>query len=205
MIALRQTTLQQVPVRIHMIQDVSGSTQSELPTIQYETQRFAESVANRNNPYDFMRISAFSGYSNANTLEFESIPGYFQPANRALKEDACKRMRQWKSKGMTAIYDAVRIAHEDIIQIVRKAHYPSLNIVVVITDEEDNASRLQVSQMGFPSSYVHFAAIGVGRCSLSSLESLAAYATSTHHIYSFQDLFKALSIALLRIQERVIV
>lgn len=203
---IRQTlaSAQQVPLNIHLVQDVSGSTQSDLPTIQYETQRFVENVSRRYNPYDLMRISSFSGYTIYDQLEFDSLPGYFQPANRMLSQDAFNRMKSWNSKGMTAIYDAVIVAHQDLQGMVRQIPFRSLNIVIVITDGYDNASKKLPSEMGFPNSYTHLAAIGVGSCSQSSLQTLSNYATSTHHIYSFNDLFQALSVVLLKVQQRVI-
>lgn len=105
---------------------------------------------------------------------------------------------------MSAIYDAVITAHQDLLGMVRQSPFQSINIVIVITDGHDNASKNLPSEMGFPNSCTHLVAIGVGSCSQSSLQTLSNYATSTHHIYSFNDLFQALSVVLLRVQQRII-
>lgn len=57
MITQSHSAFVQVPLTIHIIQDASYSTQSELSTIQVETQRFVESIASRNNPYDLIRMN----------------------------------------------------------------------------------------------------------------------------------------------------
>jgi len=68
---------------------------------------------------------------------------------------------------------------------------------MAITDGEDNNSRNSLNDLHyFEDIDVHLVVIGVGSSSARELRNLSRYATSTHSIDHFDDLFHAMSIAI---------
>jgi hypothetical protein len=200
---LQEDTALLTPWVFHPLIDVSGSAESDIPIIRTTMEQIINHLHLRHNPRDLMRLSCFSGYK-GDCLQIKSTPGYFQTADRQACDEAILQLRQWKSRGATAIYDSVRCVHQDILYQIDRIAYPSLNVLLLITDGDDNESVFEPEHMGFPNSRTLLAVIGVGSHSLSSLETLSPYAKFVYPIASFEELLSKLSIVMEKIYQCVL-
>lgn len=99
--------------------------------------------------------------------------------------------------GGTALYDAIRIASAELQRFDQRLPLQFLKVVMAITDGQDTCSEAKLRDLAyFNSTDLHLAVIGVGSSATREISQLAPYATSTHTIDNFGDLYRALTVSI---------
>ncbi|AKV71177.1 VWA domain-containing protein [Microcystis panniformis] len=153
-------------------------------------------------PSDFVSVTAFKDRRN--------IFGPPQPLNvvKMDNESHVAALCQWVNNlrndgGSTALYDAIKIASSELVAMDSYLPYQYLKLVLAITDGGDNNSNTRLQDLSyFLNSNLCLSVIGVGSSASSQLSSISRYATSTHSIGNFGDLYQAMTISLGVVIER---
>lgn len=185
-----------LPWRLNILLDVSGSMDgAPLATAKKGIETFLANVARRNHPGDWATASCFSGYVNTKgeRLYYWTMDSYCRMDSmgsvRALSAFVSRWHAVWHG---TALYDAIVEASRDLLAHVRRLGTHAIDVVIAVTDGEDNGSQRDPQSIGYPNDNLSLGLIGVGRNALSELRRLEGQATSTHHIRDFGDLYGAM-------------
>lgn len=152
-------------------------------------------------PSDFVALTAFQG---RNDIYKPAKPlGVVKMDQRRHVEALADWIGGLKNDGgSTAIYDAVEITAKRLNGIDQQLRNPRLKIVLAVTDGKDNDSMNSSSDLSFFNvTDLNLSVIEVGTS--SKLRKLRRYATTTHRIIGFEDLFHEISVAIQQIIEKV--
>ena len=155
----------------------------------------------KGHPSDFVALTAFQG---KNDIHKPGKPlGVVQMSQGPDVEALADWIGQLKNDGgSTAVYDAVEITAKRLNNIDRQLRNPRLKVVLAVTDGKDNDSRNSSSDLSFFNvTDLNLSVIEVGTS--SKLRRLRRYATTTHRISGFEDLFHEISVAIRQVIEEV--
>ena len=194
----------EIPWRINMLLDVSTSMDKNdrIKKAKCGVGTFLWNVwQQRRNPNDRVKASCFSGYTNNNgSLYYKATNEYCRVACRQGLGTLIKSVQGWDtvSKG-TALYNAIRTASSDLAEFSCRCSVPGINVVIAVTDGEDNAGRLKPKSLRSLPAGLDLALIGVGPSALKELKRAQKYAAVTRSIDDFKDLYAAMSLCLAKI------
>jgi|SRR5215208_2662438 len=155
-------------------------------------------------PSDFIALTAFK--------DKDEIFGPPSPLREVKMDQSghvdalCQWVDRLKNDGKaTALHDAIVIASDEVQEIDSRLANDYLKIIVAITDGEDNDSRTPLSQLQyFRTTDLHLAVIAAGNTASPELRALDKFATSTHAIDRFDELFYAITITVEEIIEKTV-
>lgn len=197
-----------VPWRLNILLDVSGSMDEENRLVKAKKgiETFLSNVSlRRQNPDDWVTASCFSGYVKTKNedLYYRTMDNYCRIANRNSLASLMHFINNWEPVWSgTALYDAIVVASNDLYSFAQHAGGPGINAVIAVTDGEDNSNTRKPSEIGYPNPNLHLGLIGVGKDAKKSLSSLKPYASSTHSIDDFGELYNAMFVAIGAILEQ---
>ena len=193
----------EIPWRINMLLDVSTSMDqnNRIKKAKRGIETFLWNVSKqRRNLNDWVTASCFSGYVNNGGNLYYKNTEYYRIAHHQGLSALTGFVQGWDtvSKG-TALYNAVHVAGRDLATFIRKCRLPGVNVVIAVTDGEDNAGRLGPKSLRTLPAGLDLALIGVGPKALKELNRAKKYAAATHSIEDFKDLYAAMSLCLAEI------
>ena len=179
----------------------------DFATAQDEVALFLGNVHRRSHmlpglPSDFVSMTAFK--------DCDDIFGPPAPISLVKMDDRdhvgalCGWVKRLKRDGRkTALYDSIRIASGELLEIDRRLPANYLKVVLAITDGQDNDSRYTLDELSyFNKTDLNLAVIGVGDDSAAELKRLSRYAASSHGIGRFEDLYKAITLSIRTVIDR---
>jgi len=206
----RQVSILRVPVPwlLGICVDCTVSiSERDFATAQRELTRFLQTVHQRSYdlpglPSDFVSLTAFK--------EKDKIFGPRPPLHLVKMDQAshvgalCNWVMSLSRDGSaTALYDAVRVASSELVDVDRQLPHNYLKVVIAITDGEDNDSRTTLDELRyFATTSLSLAVIGVGDGSNAELKRLGRYAASVYRIDGFGDLFEAITVSIASVIDR---
>lgn len=196
-----------VPWRLNILLDVSASMKhdNKIDKAKKGINTFLYNVSQRRrNPNDWVKASCFSGYVKTKNKNFyyKYLNQYCRIAHPESLRLLAGFINSWQPVWHgTALYDAIIMGSKVLYHFTQNTGL-GVNAVIAVTDGKDNAGTSKPSQIGYPNANLNLSLIGVGRDSLQALSELKPYATSTHYLDDFGELYKAMFVALSAILEQ---
>lgn len=208
----RRTSVARItlPWRLHLLLDVSQSMKEadRIHKARRAIAQFIERIAEERPEHaDMMCLSCFSGYANRDhrRFYFKTLGSYVEISDRSARAELLHFLDECRPVPHgTALRDAIMKGSQSLFEFTMQAGSVAVNSVIAITDGEDNGSAHAPGAMGYPNQVLNLGLIGTGEQALFELEALKSFATSTHHLADFDDLYDAMFTTLgVMVEERV--